>query len=136
MYTCVYICTCVSIFFHHLNIECVRVCFFCSCDETPCSKPTLGEMSLFHPISYRPVLREVREGTQAGAEGGAMKESCLLACSQSHPGHLSKDGTTHSGLGYPTSVNNCGKDPPPTWAQANMMETIPQLRFPFLLVSS
>lgn len=117
MYIYVCICTCVLIFFSHLNIECVVVCFFGPCDDISHSKPTLGEMGLLHLINYRSVLRGVREGTQAEAEAEAMKESYSLAFSQSHgrlvtffihPGHLSKDGTTHSGLGYPISINNQG----------------------------
>ena len=72
-------------------------------------------MGLFHPVGDRSLLRDVRDGSQAGAEAGTVKKAAYWFTSKAPScsvtffipsGFLHKDGTTHSGLNCPTSVNN------------------------------
>lgn len=70
-------------------------------------------MGLFHPGGYRSLLRDVRDGSQAGAEAGTVKKAAYWFTSKFlfitfyiPSGYLHKDGTTHSGLNCPISVNS------------------------------
>lgn len=91
---------------------------------------------LFHIPNHSLSLRDIRAGTQAGAEAGTVEENYLLACSiclMLSPlsyitrNHLPKGNTT-MGLALPHELVT--KSTPQAWTQVNLFGGIPQVRLP------
>lgn len=112
IYIYTYNCPSIYMYLHTYGHECLHSLvilnwkcsgpLFCCCDG----------VRLFHPIGYRSLLTDVREGSQAGAEAGTVKKAAywftsrLLFVTLFIPsGFLRKDGTTHSGLNCPPSIS-------------------------------
>lgn len=120
--------------------------FCCCCDKTP-TKSNLGEETVYlASVLCRSLsCREIRAETQGRIlEAGIDSETIEDAVSWLSPhksldllsfttwDQLLTDGTAHSRLGSPTSISLIKKVFPQTGPQDNLMDTIPQLRFPYL----
>lgn len=77
-------------------------------------------------------LRELRTGTQAGAEAGPMEEAAhwFKASFLIHTtlDHLPRDDTARSVLAPPTSIMQ-QESAQLIYRQANLVDAVPQLRF-------
>lgn len=112
----------------------VLLWFTCSYDKT-LTKVILGKRGFiwFSYPDHSPPLREVRAGTKARAEVGAMEEHCLLAWFPwlVQPTFLKDPRTIYPGmtlLGPLTHQSFIKKIPLQTSAQASLMEALAQLK--------